>query len=68
MTTYALSFLPHFPEVITVLMYAAEAISQLEITLLAIFNIYRTAVIVRQVLTTHFCHLIFLSSMFSSAQ
>ncbi|RCN49378.1 hypothetical protein ANCCAN_04630 [Ancylostoma caninum] len=45
-TTYALSFISYYPEVMNVLKYCAEAISQLEMTLLAVFNIYRTATIV----------------------
>ncbi|KAL6736763.1 hypothetical protein Aduo_007077 [Ancylostoma duodenale] len=46
MTNYVLSFVSYNPEVMEVFKYCAEAISHLEMTLLAIFNIYRTATIV----------------------
>ncbi|KAL6736762.1 hypothetical protein Aduo_007076 [Ancylostoma duodenale] len=47
MVIYALPFVPYFPELTGLLRAGAEAISHLEMTLLAIFNLYRMAVIVR---------------------
>ncbi|KAL6736760.1 hypothetical protein Aduo_007074 [Ancylostoma duodenale] len=45
--TYGQPFLPLSPHFVGIMMCAMEVVSQLETTLLAIFNIYRTAVIVR---------------------
>ncbi|EYB99253.1 hypothetical protein Y032_0124g1244 [Ancylostoma ceylanicum] len=52
--TYGQPFLPLSPHVVGIMMCAMEVISQLETTLLAIFNIYRTTVIVRSKYAVYF--------------